>query len=132
MRDGRCVPRRADHVPADPTDRREQQEDGEQEQRERRDEARPFAHDVAAGKRSRVQDQQGQRTPHLALEMEHAVRDLVPDRADRPVDLAGLAARMAIGARQPRAAIEAEAAAMAVPRLARRGFEHVRTDRTRP
>ena len=78
-----------------------------------------------------MEDQQRHGAPHLALEMEDAVRDLVADRTDRPVDLARLAAGMAKGARQPRPAIEAQAAATPVAGLPRAGFQGAGADRSR-
>ncbi len=115
------------YLATDHTDRREHQEDGKQEQRERRDEPRALAIDVAPGERAGMQDEQRQRAPDLALEMEHAMRNLMPDRAERPVDMRGLTTGMAVRADQRGAAIETERARCMRPadcgRFARTWFE---------
>jgi hypothetical protein len=89
------------------TDHREHQEDGEQEQRDRRDEAGALAVDVAAGELARAPGQHRQGAPDLAFEVEHAVQQVVPEGAERAVDMALLPAGVAIVADQRRAAIEA-------------------------
>src|SRR4051812_42196491 len=49
-----------------------------------------------------------QRPPDLALEMEDAVEQIMRDRTQRPMDMLGLAAGMAIIADQRGAAVEAQ------------------------
>jgi hypothetical protein len=53
--------------------------------------------------------------------VEHAVQEVVPPRADRAVDMAALAALMAMGADQGRSAIEADL--FLAPALAGLGFD---------
>ena len=105
---------------ADPVDRGEQQEHREQEQRHRRHEFGALAVDVAAGEVPGMQREHRQRLPDPALEMEHAVRDVVAECCDIAVDVPALSAILAEAAAAHRAAIEAGAAG-AVVRVVRRG-----------
>ena len=112
------------------------QEDREQEQRERRDEARALAVDIAARQVARPPGEQRQRIPQLALEMKDGVDEVVPDRAEAAVDVGLLPATVAMRPDERRAAIEAArafvtAACAAVPRLdraARQPRRHRRPD----
>src|SRR5690606_33290055 len=97
---------------------REHQEDGEQEHAEWRDELGPLAMDIAAGELARLPREQRQGAPELAIEVQHAVDQVVADRRDGAVDMALLAAHPAIGAGQFRPAIRAVALGL-VRRLAR-------------
>ena len=60
--------------------------------------------------------------------MEHAVGQIVEERADRAVDMAGLAARVAMASDQRRAAIEACRGVIAVRLLTGKRFDRARRD----
>ena len=99
----RCIAaQRAGHV-----EHREHQEDARTEERDRRDEARPLAVDVAPGQLARTPGEHRQGSPDLALEIEHAVEQVLEEAAQRAVDVRFLAAGMAILAGQLGPAIEA-------------------------
>ena len=108
--------------PADRAEHAEHQEDREQEERQRRDEPGTLAVDVAAGEQARPPGEQRQGAPDLALEMEDAVQQIVPEGVNRAVDVRRLPAFVAIRPGQRGAAIEAIAAAL-VPRLAGRRLD---------
>ncbi len=99
---------------ADHREHRIGQEDREQEQRERRNEARTLAVNIAPRQVARPPGQKRQRVPDLALEMEDRVDEVVPDRAEAAVDIGALSAMVAMRTRQAGAAIEAAQRRMAV------------------
>ena len=63
--------------------------------------------DIAARQLARADGQLRDRPPELSVEMQHAVQQIVPDRADRAVDMGVLPAFGAIRPGQRRAAVEA-------------------------
>ena len=103
----------ADRPHANHRDHRIGQEDREQKQRERRDEARALAMDIAARQVAGAPGEQRQRVPDLALEMKDRVDQIVPDRAKAAMDIATLAAMVAVRSDQAGAAIQAASRIMA-------------------
>ena len=109
--------------PAENREDREHRKDREQEQGDRRDEAGALAVNVAAGELAGAPGEQGQGAPDLAFEMEHAVKQIVEEGAERTVDVALLPAPMAIRSGKLGAAIQA------VPTLVVRRLSRLRLDR---
>ena len=87
--------------------RGEHQEHRKQEQRHRRHEPRTLAVDVAPRQHAGSPRQQRQRVPDFPLKVEHAVRDVVEEGCDCPVDVPALAACTAIRPGQRDSAVEA-------------------------
>lgn len=79
----------------------EHQENGEQKQRDRRDEVRALAVDVAARQLARPPREQRQGAPDLSLEVQHTVQQIVKEAFERAVDVGLLPALVAI---RPRSA----------------------------
>ena len=117
------------HRPADQREDGEHQEGREQEQGDRRDEARPLTVNVAAGQLARAPGEHRQRPPDLAFEMEHAVGEVVPECPERPVDVRALSAAMAIFAGQRAAAVEAGLFVRMTVAFARARLERTADDR---
>src|SRR6185369_6548670 len=82
-------------------------ENGEEVECDRRDEPRSFASDIAPGHDPGLPSEHRQGPPDLPFEIEQACYEVLQEASDRAVDMRLLSADMAIGARQPRSAIEA-------------------------
>jgi len=108
---------------------REHAEHEEQEQRDRRDIAGAPPVDVFAGQLARLPQQQRQRAPGLALEVEYAVQQIVPERSQRAVDVRRLPAGMAMAADQHGPAIEAGAFVRMAVSIRAPGLSRCRFDR---
>ena len=78
-----------------------------------------------------MEEQLGNRAPHLAFEVEHAVQDVVAEVQQAAMQMRPLAARGAERAVQRSAAIEALAAVRRRSFFARRAFDGARDDRAR-
>jgi len=87
--------------------RQEQHSDREQEHAHRRHEPPPLAGDVAPRELAGLECEQRERAGELAVEVQHAVEQVVADRGDGTVDVRRLAATVAVRAGQRGAAIAA-------------------------
>lgn len=86
---------------------REHRKHAEQEHRHRADKFGAFAFDKAAGEAARLESKQRQRVPQLAIQMQHAVHDVVTDGGKTAVNVRLLPALPAISPCHARPAIQA-------------------------